>query len=87
MGIVRPLALDFAALSFAVRVHAASLGSDLRRGNNRLPSGQALENALGILDQAHEPQQFSIIWTDRIATEENEAALVIRRGKNSCAAT
>src|SRR5262249_51746723 len=33
------------------RVHAAGLRGDLGRGSDRLPSGHALENALGILDR------------------------------------
>jgi hypothetical protein len=49
-GSARPLGLGPGALDLCrSRVHASGFG-DNGRGSDRLPSGQALENALGILD-------------------------------------
>src|ERR1700722_14575973 len=51
--IARPLGLRLCGFVLRrFRVHAASLGNDLRRDRNRLPSLQSLENALGILDRS-----------------------------------
>jgi hypothetical protein len=47
--------LEFTLGCLGLRVHAASLGSYLRRGSDRLPSGQALKNALGILHRVNMP--------------------------------
>src|ERR1700724_458901 len=50
--IARPLGVRLCGFVLRrFRVHAASLGNDLRRGRNRPPSRQPLKNALGILDR------------------------------------
>ena len=53
-GSIMNHALDGSGLR-RVRVHAAGLGEDLGCGGDGLPSGQALNNALGILDRVNMP--------------------------------